>query len=73
MNNCVNITLTKIEENDHKIMLMTALTISILIFEKMTERKKTLDVSQNYPNNKSVKAFWNSGNIPSSRAVKWHP
>lgn len=55
MNNCVNITLTKIEENDHKIM--TALTISILIFEKMTERKKTLDVSQNYPNNKSVKAF----------------
>lgn len=57
MNNCVNITLTKIEENDHKIMLMTALTISILIFEKMTERKKTLDVSQNYPNNKSVKSF----------------
>lgn len=57
MNNCANITLMKIEENNHKIMLMTALTISILIFEKMTERKKTLDVSQNYPNNKSVKAF----------------
>ena len=57
MNNCANITLMKIEENNHKIMLMTALTISILIFEKMTERKKALDVSQNYPNNKSVKAF----------------
>lgn len=57
MNNCANITLMKIEENNHKIMLMTALTISILIFETMTERKKALDVSQNYPNNKSVKAF----------------